>query len=240
MRPGKPDDKGNFTDPTVHLGQILADDFWPEYQGPMNCVIGEVYRPKQPQVTVTEEAAMYEPPPGKETHQVKWVSKAEEILAGPPLTSYYTASKFIQHLDYLLEQQDGKASGPEGYTPLKDDLQVKFPGQFNLRIGPRRNKPRKVWPPNSARESAPGYDNRSGSIDEPASQQGPPRTSLPPPAVKSSKDNMEDGATSFESGEYSKQEDPPRFLSPQPAAAPKPREEREVTSPYESGSPVTT
>lgn len=135
MRPGKPNDKGNFTDPTVHFGQILMEDFWLRYEGPVNCMIGEVYELTPTQVTVTEETDTYKSPPGKETQQVKWVSRAEEIAAGLPPTGHYTASMFIQQLDYLLEQQDSKAAGSEGYCiPLKDNLQAKFPGQFDIPI----------------------------------------------------------------------------------------------------------
>jgi len=134
-RPGKPDDKGNFTDPAVHLGQIRKDDFWPDYNGPVNCVISEVYEPNPTLITVTEEDDTYKPPPGEEVQPVKWVSNAEEAAAGLLPTRDYTASKLIQQLDYLLDQRDGEAAGPEGYhDTLKGDLQAKFPGQFDLPI----------------------------------------------------------------------------------------------------------
>lgn len=77
--------------------------------------MGEVYDPKPNLVTVTEEASTYEPPVGKEVHPARWLSKEEEIAAGYPPTSHYTASGLIQQLNQCLDARDSEAGGPDGY-----------------------------------------------------------------------------------------------------------------------------
>lgn len=65
--------------------------------------------------------------------------KATQLSTGYILTGRCTACTLLRQLDDFLDEQDGEATGPEGYNQLfQQELQQKLPG-YSIYLYPRKS-----------------------------------------------------------------------------------------------------
>lgn len=69
---------GICTDWVVPPGYLDPRYYWPQHQGPVTCVLSQVYEPKRPRVDTFKVPSDYMPPAGK---LVEWQSKAAQLSA---------------------------------------------------------------------------------------------------------------------------------------------------------------